>query len=121
MSRLNDFLCELLQAVGAYKEARFSDLPDWFKADRGICDNWSEYTDYHDIKREAWELGREGLEDKFRRSGLHHCYPFNGGGSAGAFDSYLAEHEEHTIFYNEKRMTWLCNEVIRIKAKRKAS
>ncbi len=121
MSRLNDFLCELLQAVGAYKEERFDDVPDWFMADRGICDNWYEYTKRRDISREAWQLGQEGLEEKFQRSGLHHCYPFNGGESSWAFDNYVTEHDEATIFDNAARMTWLCDEVIRIKAKGKAA
>ncbi len=121
MSRLNDFLCELLQAVGAYKDERFDGVPSWFYADRGICDNWHAYTKYHGITYDSWKLGQKGLEDKFKRDGLHTCYPFNGGDFEGAFDNYVTEHDEATIFDNAARMAWLCDEVIRIKAKRSAS
>lgn len=118
MSRINDFLCQLLQAVDQYIADGEDDAncPEWFKTDYGICDNWSAYTDDHMIPWDAWKMGREGLKDKFNRDGMGYETPFN-----ADIEAYMDEAKQHTIWLNAARVAWLRKEVNRIQSKRGAA
>lgn len=118
MSILNDYLCELLQAVDQYIADGESDAncPEWFKSECGICDNWSYYTDIKDTPHDAWRLGRSGLQDKFKRYGMGDLTPFNRN-----LDEYLFEARNYHIWLNDQRVDWLRNEVKRIQDKRSAA
>ena len=118
MSRLNDFLCELLQAVDQYiaDGERDDDCPKWFRSNLGICDNWTYYTDDRDIPHDAWIMAREGLQDKFARGQMGVLTPFNDN-----LDAYLTEARNHYIWLNQQRVEWLRAEVKRIQDKRNAA
>lgn len=118
MSRINDFLCQLLQAVDQYiaDGERDDNCPEWFRSNVGICDNWSYYTDVLDIPHEAWRLGRSGLQDKFQRGGMGVLTPFNRN-----LDEYHFEAHNHHIWLNAQRVHWLRKEVKRIQRKRGAA
>ncbi len=114
MSRLNDFLCQLLQAVE--QSAAAEATPDWFDEKAGICDNWGNYTDQYNIPRHSWEDGFCGLRDKFRRDNLDHGFPFNTG-----LTDYVGECHDYTIWENTARLEWLQAEVTRIQHTRKSA